>query len=100
MTKKPLNLLVDEDLVKKARDHGLVISKFLENKLIEYFSFIDAVSKTSNPYNTHNQYNNPVNEKPNNYNPYSKPHNSNSGAYGLVVMTSPSHGGGRRFKSG
>ena len=23
-----------------------------------------------------------------------------SGAYGLVVMTSPSHGGGRRFESG
>ena len=45
MTKKPLNLLVDVELVKKARDHGLVISKFLENKLQEYFSFIDAVSK-------------------------------------------------------
>ena len=50
---------------KKARDHGLVISKFLENKLIEYFTFIDAVSKTSPSYNTHNQYNNLVNEKPN-----------------------------------
>ncbi len=45
MAKKPLNLLVDEDLVKKARDHGLVISRFLENKLQEYFSFIDTVSK-------------------------------------------------------
>ena len=44
MVRKPLNLLVDEELVKKARDHGLVISKFLENKLQEYFSFIDAVS--------------------------------------------------------
>ena len=52
MVRKPLNLLVDEELVKKARDHGLVISKFLENKLIEYFSFIDAVSKTSTPYNS------------------------------------------------
>ena len=29
--KKPLNLLVDEDLVKKARDHGLNLSKFFEN---------------------------------------------------------------------
>ncbi len=45
MAKKPLNLLVDEDLVKKARDHGLVISRFLENKLQEYFSFIDTLSK-------------------------------------------------------
>jgi hypothetical protein len=44
MAKKPLNLLVDEELVQKARDHGLVISKFLENKLQEYFSFIEAVS--------------------------------------------------------
>ena len=46
MAKKPLNLLVDEDLVKKARKHGLVISRFLENKLEEYFTFIDAVSNT------------------------------------------------------
>ena len=48
MAKKPLNLLVDEDLVKKARDHGLVISRFLENKLQEYFSFIEAVSYHKN----------------------------------------------------
>ena len=48
MAKKPLNLLVDEELITKARDHGLVISKFLENKLQEYFTFIDAVSKASN----------------------------------------------------
>jgi hypothetical protein len=31
-------------LVRKARDHSFVISKFLENKLQDYFSFIDAVS--------------------------------------------------------
>ena len=30
--------------VKKARNHGLVISRFLENKLREYFTFIDVVS--------------------------------------------------------
>ena len=98
--KVPLNLLIDEELIKKARDHGLVISKFLENKLVEYFSFIDAVSKTSSPYNTYNQYHKSVDEKPNNDNLDSKPHNSTSGAYGLVVMTLPSHGKGRRFKSG
>ena len=37
-------LLVDEELVKKARNHGLVISKVLENKIQKYFTFIDAVS--------------------------------------------------------
>ena len=56
MAKRPLNLLVDEDLVKKARNHGLVISRFLENKLQEYFSFIDAVSRTSTP-DIRQQYN-------------------------------------------
>ena len=100
MTKKPLNLLVDEDLVKKARNHGLVISRFLENKLEEYFSFIDAVSKTSSPYIGQKHNLKTVNEKSNNYHQHSKPQSSKSGAYGLVVMTSPSHGGGRRFKSG
>ena len=44
MVKKHLNLLVEVDLIQKAKDHGLVLSKFLENKLQEYFSFIDAVS--------------------------------------------------------
>ena len=100
MTKKHLNLLVDEELISKAHEHGLVISKFLENKLVEYFSFINAVSKTSSPYNTNNQSHKSVDEKPNNDNLDSKPQNNNSGAYGLVVMTLPSHGRGRRFKSG
>ena len=45
MTKRHLNLLVEADLIEKAKRHGLVISKFLENKLQEYFQFIDAVSK-------------------------------------------------------
>jgi len=45
MAKKPLNLLIEADLIQKAREHGLIISKFLENKLSEYFSFIDIVSK-------------------------------------------------------
>ena len=48
MSKKPLNLLIDADLVQKARDNGLVISKFLEIKLQEYFTFIDAVSNVNN----------------------------------------------------
>ena len=45
MVKKHLNLLIEADLIQKAKDNGLVISKFLENKLQEYFTFIDAVSK-------------------------------------------------------
>ena len=46
MTKKHLNLLVDAHLIEKAKEHGLVISKFLENKLQEYFQVIDMVSKS------------------------------------------------------
>ena len=84
MTRKSLNLLVDEDLVKKARNHGLNLSKFFENQLRGYFNYIR--------------------DKANNYTPYTKasdnPNDKDSRAYGLVVMTSPSHGGGRRFKSG
>ena len=49
MARKSLNLLVEEELVLKARDHGLVISRFVENKLQEYFTFIDAVSKAQSP---------------------------------------------------
>ena len=42
MVKKPLNLLVDEDLVKKAREHGLNLSRFFENQLHGYFNFIEG----------------------------------------------------------
>ena len=48
MKKKHLNLLIDAGLLQKARDNGLVISKFLEIKLQEYFTFIDAVSRIPN----------------------------------------------------
>ena len=48
MSKKPLNLLIEADLVEKARQQGIVISRFLENKLQEHFSFIDAVSNINN----------------------------------------------------
>ena len=47
MSKKALNLLIEADLIQKSRDHGLVISRFLENKLQEHFSFIDAVSQAN-----------------------------------------------------
>jgi len=50
MNKKHLNLLIDADLLQKARDNGLVISKFLEIKLQEYFTFIDAVSRPQGLY--------------------------------------------------
>ena len=45
IAKKPLNLLIDDILIAKAREHGLIISKFLENKLQEYFTFINVISK-------------------------------------------------------
>ena len=50
MVKKALNLLIEADLIQKARDKGLIISKFLENKLQEYFQFIEMVSKPQGPY--------------------------------------------------
>ena len=42
MVRKALNLLIDEDLVKKARNHGLNLSKFFENQLRGYFNFIEG----------------------------------------------------------
>ncbi len=48
INRRPINLLIQADLIQKARDHGLIISKFLENKLQEYFQFIDAVSRIPN----------------------------------------------------
>jgi hypothetical protein len=51
MARKHLTLLVEAGLIQKARHHGLIISRFLENKLQEYFSFIDAVSKSQNVRN-------------------------------------------------
>jgi hypothetical protein len=64
MAKKPLNLLVDEDLVKKARNHGLVISKFLENQLRGYFNFIEGKhTNYSQTYNSDNKSNNTKNYK-------------------------------------
>ena len=47
MVKKALNLLIEADLVDRARQQGIVIRRFLENKLQEYFSFINVVSKPS-----------------------------------------------------
>jgi hypothetical protein len=48
MAKKHLNLFIETDLTEKAKTHGLVISRFLENKLQEYFTFIDVVSRIPN----------------------------------------------------
>ena len=45
MKKRPLNLLVNEDLIDKARDEGIVFSRFLEKKLEEHFQFMNVVSK-------------------------------------------------------
>ena len=52
MVRKSLNLLVDEQLVKKARNHGLNLSKFFENQLRGYFNFIEG--KHQNYYHSDN----------------------------------------------
>ena len=53
MVKKRLNLLVNEDLIKKAREYGINLSAFLEIKLREYLALIDKNSewarRESNP---------------------------------------------------
>ena len=54
MVRKPLNLLVDEDLVKRARNHGLNLSKFFENQLRGYFNFIEREHNNYNHFNTQN----------------------------------------------
>ena len=74
MRKIKNNRRIDKDLIKK---HNLLLSVVIDIKLQEYSVLFKG--------------------KTNNHNAYSK---DNSGAYGLVVMTSPSHGGGLRFKSG
>jgi hypothetical protein len=43
--KKSLTLFVEIELIQKARQHGLVISKFLENHLIEYFTSVASLKK-------------------------------------------------------
>ena len=48
MNKRHLNLLIDAGLLQRARDNGLVISKFLEVKLQEYFTFMDAITGIQN----------------------------------------------------
>ena len=100
MKKRHLNLLVSENLIKRAREHNINISSFLEIRLQEYLALIDGKQVNSTPYVDDNgdiSVNTSGKGKTNNHNSYSK---DAPGAYGLVVMTSPSHGGGLRFKSG
>ena len=49
-----MNLLVDEDLVKKARKHGLNLSRFFENQLRGYFNFIEGKHNNYAQYDTKN----------------------------------------------
>ena len=44
MKKKPLNLLINEDLVKRAREQGINLSAFLEIKLQEHLALIEGKS--------------------------------------------------------
>ena len=87
MKKKPLNLSIDKDLIKRARKKGINLSAFLEIKLQEHLAFIEGKSINHNHYSQQNNKSEIRNK-------------DDKRAYGLVVMTSPSHGGGLRFKSG
>ena len=100
MKKRHLNLLVSENLIERAREHNINISSFLEIRLQEYLALIDGKQVNPTPYvddNGDTIVNTSSKGKSNNHSFHS---NDDSGAYGLVVMTSPSHGGGLRFKSG
>ncbi len=39
MHKKPLNLFIDESLIRNARDRGLILSRFLERSLQDYLHY-------------------------------------------------------------
>ena len=82
-----MNLLTSEELVKRAKNHGLNFSAFLEIELQDHLTLIEGKSINHNHYS---QQNNSLEIK----------YKDDKRAYGLVVMTSPSHGGGLRFKSG
>ena len=87
MKKEHLNLLIIEEPVKRAENHGMNLSAFLEIKLQEHLALVEGKSINHNHYS---QQNNEAEIK----------NKDDKRAYGLVVMTSPSHGGGLRFKSG
>ena len=83
--KKPLNLLVDEELVKKARDHGLNLSGFFENQLRGYFRFIDEKQNIYTPYIS-DQY---IEIKDDTYNKQNgKSNNLNSNSYNPLWVCS------------
>ena len=82
-----MNLLTSEELVKRAKNHGMNLSAFLEIELKENLTLIEGKSINHNHYSQQNN-NLEIKDK------------DDKRAYGLVVMTSPSHGGGLRFKSG
>ncbi len=94
MAKVRTTIRMNEDVVKMAKKLGVNISAFTEMKLLEHFKDLENLRRETN---------NPINSNPHSVSQSNEQigvHNEASGAYGLVVMTSPSHGGGRRFKSG
>ena len=77
MNKRSLNLYIDADLIKMAKDHGLVISKFLENQLKSYFEFIEQRRQQYSPYVKENNTSSIAQSKEhksNNHNFYSSQH--------------------------
>ena len=54
MKKKPLNLSVNEELVKRARKYGINLSSFLEIKLQEHLALIEGKHINSSQFESHN----------------------------------------------
>ena len=87
MSKKKLTLSINEDLIYRTKKYEINLSSFLEIRLQEHLALLEGKSFNNNSYSKRKSSD-------------KKQNNDKSGAYGLVVMTSPSHGGGRRFESG
>ena len=61
MTKKRLNLTINEDLVNKAREYGINLSSFLEIKLREYIAMLELSQSSYNESPPNNQSTNESN---------------------------------------
>ncbi len=87
MKKKHLNLLVDNELINKARNYGLNLSKFFENQLRGYFRYLEDKQNNFSPYIQESNRDLQVMESENNYNKnynVGKDNNSSSWARGVA----------------
>ncbi len=106
MKKIHLNLYVDENLVNKAKKHGLNLSRFVENQMSGYFNFIEQKQNKFTPYNieedkgkNQSSQNYPSNNKSNNILSHSCSVSCLVRADRSVGRLLPSQGRGRGFKS-